>query len=89
MALVALAVRFGPLREQRVRLRLVVIAAAGYAGLVGLVTWQALRGQALIHPDGLTLGSAAALVGAVLVAAAVAFRAPGPRRPKQAPVGSG
>ncbi len=42
---------------------LAVIAAVGlavdHAGLVGLLLWQALRGQPLIHPDLLTLAAAA------------------------------
>jgi hypothetical protein len=57
-----LATRFPRLRSDAVRLRLVLIAAAGYAALIGLVTWQALRGQSLIHPDALTLGALALLV---------------------------
>lgn len=43
------------------RVRLVWIAAAGYLGLVALVTWQALRGQPLLAPDALTLTVAAGL----------------------------
>ena len=48
---------------------LVVTAAAGYLGLVLLVTWQALRAQPLVAPDALTLSVFAALVGGVLVSA--------------------
>jgi hypothetical protein len=51
--------------NERVRLRLVLLAAAGYAGLVALVTWQALRGEPLIHPTATTLRALAALVGVV------------------------
>lgn len=78
LLLIALARWVRRLGEPRVRLRLVVIAAVGYAGLTALVTWQALRGQALIHPDGPTLGAAAALVGAVAMATSVVLR-PSPR----------
>lgn len=53
------------LRSVAVRTRLVFVAAAGYSGLVALVTWQALRGQSLIHPDGLTLIALAVLIAAV------------------------
>lgn len=74
LLLLALAGRVHRLAEPRARLRLVVIAAVGYAGLTALVTWQALRGQALIHPDTPTLGAAAALLGAVAVAASVVLR---------------
>jgi hypothetical protein len=68
LLLAALATRFARLRSETVRLRLVLVAAFGYAGLVALVTWQALRGQPLIHPDSLTLLALAALVAAVSVA---------------------
>ncbi|MCU1474244.1 hypothetical protein [Amnibacterium sp.] len=59
-----LLARFSP-ADERTRVRLLRVAAAGTAGLVALVTWQALRGQALIAPDALTLGAAAALVAVV------------------------
>jgi hypothetical protein len=59
----------------RDRITLVVTAAAGYLGLVGLTTWQALRGQSLIHPDGVTLSALAALV-VLVVATATAVIAP-------------
>jgi hypothetical protein len=58
------------MRGAETRAGLVMVGAGGYAGLVALVTWQAERGQSLIHPDGATLVAAAALVVAVLVAAA-------------------
>jgi uncharacterized membrane protein YhaH (DUF805 family) len=53
-------------RDEAVRLRLVVVAAAAYTAVLTLVTWQALRGQPRIHPD------AATLVAAGLVAAGTA-----------------
>jgi hypothetical protein len=52
------------------RVALVWVGALGYLGLVALVTWQALRGQPLTAPDGLTL---AALAGLVVGAAAAAL----------------
>lgn len=64
-----LATRFVRLRSDVVRMRLVLVAGSGYAGLVALVTWQALRGQPLIRPDSWTLLALAALVAAVAVAA--------------------
>ena len=51
------------------------VVAGGYAGLVALLTWQALRGQPLIYPDALTLGLVAVLIVAVVVGLAVAWRA--------------
>ncbi|MEU0789640.1 hypothetical protein ABZ342_06210 [Amycolatopsis sp. NPDC005961] len=65
LALAALAPRFARLRDDvagTVRARLVLVGAAGYAGLTALVTWQALRAQSIVHPDALTLGAFAVLV---------------------------
>jgi hypothetical protein len=74
--LVVLAGRVPRLRPPAVRARLVLIAAAGYAGMLALVTWQALRGQPLIRPDALTVAVLAVLLGGGLVAAAIALRTP-------------
>ncbi|MFE7619384.1 hypothetical protein [Streptomyces sp. NPDC057496] len=82
LALMSLAPRFARLRDPRVRLRLVLVASGAYAALVALVTWQALRGQSLIHPDGATLGAAALLVTATAAGGLLALRAPrADRRP--------
>ncbi|MGK5740032.1 hypothetical protein [Micromonospora sp. URMC 103] len=83
IALGALAGRLRRLRDGRVRLRLVVVAAAAYAGLVALVTWQALRGQALIHPDGATLAAAGLLAAATAAGAVLALRRPAPAPSRQ------
>ncbi|MCE7005868.1 hypothetical protein LWC34_24000 [Kibdelosporangium philippinense] len=45
-----------------IRTRLVLIGGIFYAGVLGLVLWQALRGQSLIAPDSLTLGVLGVLV---------------------------
>ncbi|MCI4040893.1 hypothetical protein [Streptomyces sp. TRM75563] len=74
IALVLLAPRFTPLRDAGVRLRLVRVAVAGYAAFVALITWQALRGQPLIHPDGVTLAAAGAILAAVAGGAWAALR---------------
>jgi hypothetical protein len=64
--------RFGPAwLAARDRARLVGVGAAGYLGLTLLLTWQALRAQPLLAPDGDTLAALGALVAAVGVAAAV------------------
>uniref|UniRef100_UPI000DE1DF00 hypothetical protein n=1 Tax=Nonomuraea lactucae TaxID=2249762 RepID=UPI000DE1DF00 len=63
-----LATRVTRLRDERTRAGLVIVAAAAYTGLIALVTWQALRGQALIHPDGQTLGALALLAAATTAA---------------------
>ncbi len=58
------------------RSALVWTAFLSYLGLIGLLTWQALRAQPLIAPDALTLGALAGLVGATaLVATAIVVHA--------------
>nr|WP_103531935.1 hypothetical protein [Streptomyces sp. SM11] len=74
IALVALAPRLAPLRDAGTRLRLVRVAVGGYAALVVLITWQALRGQPLIHPDGATLLAAGAILAAVASGIRTALR---------------
>ncbi|WP_051343270.1 hypothetical protein [Pseudonocardia spinosispora] len=76
MLLGVLATRVARLRPLEVRAKLVIIAASGYAGLVALVTWQALRGQPLIHPDTYTATAAIALALAVLGATGLVFGRP-------------
>ncbi|MGW4633086.1 hypothetical protein [Nocardia sp. NPDC004415] len=65
--LVVAAVRLPILRSPRVRLGLVLTASAAYAATLALLTWQALRGQPLIHPDEATLGAAAVIGLGVVV----------------------
>ncbi|MEV5301480.1 hypothetical protein [Amycolatopsis methanolica] len=81
LLLAVLARRVARLRSGVVRARLVAVAGFGYAGLVALVTWQALRGQPLIHPDARTLAAFAGIVVAV-AAGAVWSLAAGSRRPE-------
>lgn len=50
------------------RCGLIGITGFGYLGLIVLLTWQALRGQSIIAPDGLTLAAFGGL-GALLLAA--------------------
>ncbi|GAA3154380.1 hypothetical protein GCM10010466_51680 [Planomonospora alba] len=71
-----LALALSPLRDRGAALRLVTAAGAGYAGLLALVTWQALRGQPLLRPDGATLTAAALLLVAVTAGALSARRSP-------------
>ncbi|MFJ1564370.1 hypothetical protein ACIOG8_09150 [Streptomyces erythrochromogenes] len=74
LVLAALAPRRARLRDERVRVRLVLVAGAVHAALRALLTWQAPRGQSLVHPDGATLGGAAAiLAGGVLGVLAALF----------------
>ncbi|WP_405164593.1 hypothetical protein OG203_05625 [Nocardia sp. NBC_01499] len=53
------------LHGDRTRASLIGILAAGYAGLVALTAWQALRAQSLIHPDCATWLTLAAIIIAV------------------------
>lgn len=62
LGLRASAKRWTVLSHEDVRTRLVLVAATLYAGLTGVVTWQALRGQPLLAPDGATLAATGALV---------------------------
>jgi len=83
LALTLLARRFPPLADVGVRARLVWVAAGGYLGVIGLLVWQAERGQSVIHPDSLTLGAFVCVVVAVAIAAARTLR----RQPTPAVVG--
>lgn len=65
-----LLLRFAPSLGDAVATRLVVIATLAYAGVVGLLAWQAQRGLPLLRPDGSILLSA--LLGLVLTAVATA-----------------
>ena len=52
------------------RLALVWIAGLSYLGLIGLLVWQALRGQPLNAPDALTLAALGGLLGGAAMATA-------------------
>jgi hypothetical protein len=65
--------------DETARVHIVRIAAAGYAGIVVLVTWQALRGQPLLAPDAVTLAALGALaLGTAGALAGVLRRSPVP-----------
>ncbi|ONI66909.1 hypothetical protein BWI15_27365 [Kribbella sp. ALI-6-A] len=68
LVLSVLAARVAWLRPERVRARLVGVAAFAYTGLMITVTVQAFRGQSLIHPDGQTLGMLAGFIAISLAA---------------------
>ena len=55
----------------RTQRNLIFAAAASYLALFGLVLWQALRGQSIAQPDGLTLESFAVWLVGTAVAVAV------------------
>jgi hypothetical protein len=76
LALTLLATRIPLLRSELVRVRLVLVGAAGFAGLLTLVAWQAFRGQPLIHPDGWTSAAFGLLVAGVAAGTAWSCQAP-------------
>ncbi|MFD6073307.1 hypothetical protein [Amycolatopsis lurida] len=76
LALGVLAARYPRLRDDVLRLRLVVIAGVGYAGLLALLTWQALRGQSIVAPDSQTLTAFALLGAGVAVSGLIAIGRP-------------
>jgi Domain of unknown function (DUF4281) len=77
-----------PRLDARHRLMLVWIVGLAYLGLVAVLTWQALRGQSVIAPDGATLAAFATLLGlSVLATASVlvhAGQSTSARRPRLA-----
>ncbi|WP_234323735.1 hypothetical protein [Streptomyces sp. NRRL F-2580] len=62
LVLTALAPRSRRLRDERVRVRLVFVSGAVYAAVLALLTWQALRGEPLVHPGTATLGAGALIL---------------------------
>ncbi|MFJ4975249.1 hypothetical protein ACIP6X_07895 [Streptomyces coeruleorubidus] len=75
MVLTVLAPRLARLADERVRLRLVLVASGAYAAVFALVLWQALRGQPLMRPDGATLAAAGLILLAVALGVFGALRA--------------
>ncbi|WP_329877194.1 hypothetical protein [Streptomyces sp. SP18CS02] len=82
LPLAALAVGVAGRRRPRSRFadegaaaRFVIVLGLVWTGLLAIVTWQALRGQALIHPDAATLTATGLVVAAGAVASAVVLRA--------------
>ena len=56
------------------RARLLNVAGASYTAVVLLFTWQALRAQSVVRPDGETLAVAAVLAGLTAVATVTVLR---------------
>ncbi|MGZ0148807.1 hypothetical protein ACXJJ3_17165 [Kribbella sp. WER1] len=84
LALHFLGRRMTWLQPERVRARLVGVAAFAYTGVMVTVAVQAFRGQSLIHPDGQTLGMFGGFMAVSLVALAAVVAAA--RRPVRQPV---
>lgn len=60
--------------SNRQKNQLVWVAGLGYLALIGLLTWQALRGQSIVAPDALTLLVSGSLVGLMGLATAVILK---------------
>ncbi|MBO3742182.1 hypothetical protein [Actinoplanes flavus] len=58
----------------RARARLMLILGCAYAVLVMVLTWQALRAQPLLQPDGITLAALAAVAAVTTVASIAVVR---------------
>jgi hypothetical protein len=84
LALGVLAARYPRLRDGVLRTRLVLIAGAGYASLLALLTWQALRGQSIVAPDSQTLTAFALLVAGVAFSGLIAIGRPSKDRELEA-----
>ncbi|MFG3498436.1 hypothetical protein [Streptomyces sp. NPDC047928] len=69
-----LAPRFPRLADVRVRLRLMLVASGAYGAGLALLVWQALRGQPLTAPDGVTLTATALLVVVAAAGSRAALR---------------
>jgi hypothetical protein len=63
------------LRVPAVRLRLLLVGVGSYVAVLALLTWQALRGQSIVHPDVLTETAAAVVLAGTVAGAAVSLRA--------------
>jgi hypothetical protein len=78
-----LAARWPALRPTHVRANLIRTGAAGFAALLGLVTWQAYRGQSLLSPDVWTLTALAAIIlGMALATVKTLGTTPAPEEPE-------
>ncbi|WP_454195837.1 hypothetical protein [Nocardia sp. Marseille-Q1738] len=85
---VELAARWMPvLRSMETRRTLVKIAATTYGAVLAVLTWQALRGQSVVHPDAATLVAFGVIAIAAAGSAAAALR-PKPVVAERAPVGA-
>jgi hypothetical protein len=67
LGLILLARRYAVLRPEGPRTALVAIGATAYGGLIWLVTWQAERGESLVHPGRSTLLAFGSLLSATIV----------------------
>jgi hypothetical protein len=74
LALSIMGSRLAALAATPTRIKIVFVGAAAYLGLMAVLTWQALRGQSVVHPDASTVLVTAALAVATLLAYALVLR---------------
>lgn len=70
---------------ERVRARLVMVAAASYVSLFALLLWQALRGESLVAPSALTTTTFVVWASATLVGIAAASQTRRHHEPRSFP----
>ncbi|MGL4745310.1 MAG: hypothetical protein ACRCXL_13100 [Dermatophilaceae bacterium] len=71
--------------DETARVRVVVVSGLAYAAALGLLVWQALRGQSLVSPDALTSAVGAGIAAAAGTALALVIRGSASRRALLAP----
>jgi hypothetical protein len=76
LALELLALRLPVLRDPRRRFRLTVVAVAGYAAALAVITAQALSGQSIVAPAGPILVAGVVVATSTVLAAVVVLAAP-------------
>jgi hypothetical protein len=69
-----LLARYGTRLSTTARTQFVWIVGLGYLGFVGILTWQAKRGQSIVHPDARTLAAFATLLIAATLATSLVLR---------------
>ncbi|HEV7650978.1 MAG TPA: ABA4-like family protein [Actinophytocola sp.] len=86
LVLAMLMARSPRLRDELARVRLVWTFAAGYLGLLFIMTWQALRAQPLLEPDFWTIAALFVLAAGTVAGALWALRSTSRTTPPPEPV---
>ncbi|WP_280443576.1 hypothetical protein [Nocardia brasiliensis] len=73
--------RLPALREVPARRGVMVVVGVAYAALLAVLTWQALRGQSVVHPDALTLLAFGVIALAATASVVVILRGAAPPKP--------
>ncbi|QIS04510.1 hypothetical protein F5X71_21180 [Nocardia brasiliensis] len=73
--------RFPALRATSARRGVMVVMSVAYAAVLAVLTWQALRGQSVVHPDALTLLAFGVIALAATTSIVSVLRGAAPRKP--------